>query len=66
MWEGRSRASQAVHYLGYPGLSEQKPFLSGENLIPYLIVLLVVVSFAGTGFIHDGCLVKWMPWPSKA
>lgn len=31
--------------LGYPGLSEGQTFLGGGDLVPYLVVLLVAVSY---------------------
>lgn len=35
-----------VSYLGYPKLSERGNFMGGGSLIPYLVVLLVAVSFS--------------------
>ena len=36
------------------------------GLIPYLVVLLVALSYSGNMFIQDGCLLKCMPQQSKA
>ena len=45
-----------------PGLSERKAFMFGDSLIPYLVILLVTVSYICQDGFQDGCLLKWMPW----
>ena len=64
--EGRSGVIEAVSYLGFPELSERGILMGGGSLIPYLVVLLVAMSYSGDTFIQDGFLLKWMPQQSKA
>lgn len=44
--KGTSRVTQPVSYLGYPGLPERKNFMDRDSLAPYLVVLLVAVSYS--------------------
>lgn len=45
MQEGRG-VTQAVSYLGYPGLSGRGNLMGGSGIIHYLDVLLVAISYS--------------------
>lgn len=48
--------------LGQPGLSEGQTFMGGGNLVPYLVVLLVAISYSQQYGYSKQMSLKWLPW----